>query len=138
MTISKWRRLQLLIFFTEVIKFYLLMLLLYPGELYRLLGASSLYSSLKSLNVICKCFCLAVTVPKIQGGLCSIQSTFLINKWNRTLKVGMLGLIPSHLLNSKSYKKYSWNALDMTACMKASFGRYRLIWLNVCCIQLIS
>jgi hypothetical protein len=35
------RRLQLLIFFTEVIKFYWLMLLLYPGELYRLLGASS-------------------------------------------------------------------------------------------------
>jgi hypothetical protein len=30
-----------LIFFTEVIKFYWLMLLLYPGELYRLLGASS-------------------------------------------------------------------------------------------------
>jgi hypothetical protein len=28
-------------FFTEVIKFYWLMLLLYPGELYRLLGASS-------------------------------------------------------------------------------------------------
>ena len=31
----------MLIFFTEVIKFYWLMLLLYPGELYRLLGASS-------------------------------------------------------------------------------------------------
>ena len=29
------------IFFSEVIKFYWLMLLLYPGELYRLLGASS-------------------------------------------------------------------------------------------------
>jgi hypothetical protein len=28
---------------------------------------SSLYSSFKSLNVICKWFCLAVTVPKIQG-----------------------------------------------------------------------
>ena len=28
-------------FLTEVIKFYWLMLLLYPGELYRLLGASS-------------------------------------------------------------------------------------------------
>jgi hypothetical protein len=37
----QWRRLHLLIFFTEVIKFYWLMLLLYPGELYRLLGASS-------------------------------------------------------------------------------------------------
>ena len=36
----QWR-LHLLIFFTEVIKFYWLMLLLYPGELYRLLGASS-------------------------------------------------------------------------------------------------
>ena len=36
----QWRRLHLLIFFTEVIKFYWLMLL-YPGELYRLLGASS-------------------------------------------------------------------------------------------------
>jgi hypothetical protein len=35
----QWRRLHLLIFFTEVIKFYWLMLL-YPGELYRLLGAS--------------------------------------------------------------------------------------------------
>ena len=34
------RRLHLLIFFTVVIKFYWLMLL-YPGELYRLLGASS-------------------------------------------------------------------------------------------------
>jgi hypothetical protein len=31
------RRLHLLIFFTEVIKFYWLMLLLYPGELYRTL-----------------------------------------------------------------------------------------------------
>ena len=40
----QWRRLHLLIFFTEVIKFYWLMLLLYPGELYRLLGASSLLS----------------------------------------------------------------------------------------------
>ena len=39
----QWRRLYLLIIFTEVIKFYWLMLLLYPGELYRLLGASSLY-----------------------------------------------------------------------------------------------
>jgi hypothetical protein len=28
-------------FLTEVIKLYLLMMLLYPGELYRLLGASS-------------------------------------------------------------------------------------------------
>ena len=37
----QWRRLHLLIFFTEVIKFYWLMLL-YPGELYKLLGASSL------------------------------------------------------------------------------------------------
>ena len=37
----QWRRLHL-IFFTEVIKFYWLMLLLYPGELYRLLGASSI------------------------------------------------------------------------------------------------
>ena len=36
----QWQRLHLLIFFTEVIKFYWLMLL-YPGELYRLLGASS-------------------------------------------------------------------------------------------------
>ena len=33
----------MLIFFTEVIKFYWLMLLLCPGELYRLLGASSLF-----------------------------------------------------------------------------------------------
>jgi hypothetical protein len=33
-------------FFTEVIKFYWLMLLLYPGELYRLLGASSWYESI--------------------------------------------------------------------------------------------
>jgi hypothetical protein len=39
----RWRRLHLLIFFTEVIKFYWLMLLLYPGELYWLLGASSLF-----------------------------------------------------------------------------------------------
>ena len=39
----QWRRLHLLIFFTEVIKFYWLMLLLYPGELYRLLGASSYF-----------------------------------------------------------------------------------------------
>jgi hypothetical protein len=38
----QWRRLHLLIFFTDVIKFYWLMLLLYPGELYRLLGASSI------------------------------------------------------------------------------------------------
>ena len=37
----QWRGLHLLIFFTEVIKFYWLMLLLYPGELYRFLGASS-------------------------------------------------------------------------------------------------
>ena len=37
----QWRRLHLFNFFTEVIKFYWLMLLLYPGELYRLLGASS-------------------------------------------------------------------------------------------------
>ena len=37
----QWRRLHLVIFFTEVIKFYWLMLLLYPGELYRLMGASS-------------------------------------------------------------------------------------------------
>ena len=37
----QWRRLHLLIIFTEVNKFYRLMLLLYPGELYRLLGASS-------------------------------------------------------------------------------------------------
>ena len=37
----QWWRLHLLIFFSEVIKFYWLMLLLYPGELYRLLGASS-------------------------------------------------------------------------------------------------
>ena len=37
----QWRWLHLLIFFTKFIKFYWLMLLLYPGELYRLLGASS-------------------------------------------------------------------------------------------------
>ena len=36
----QWQRLHLLIYFTEVIKFCWLMLLLYPGELYRLLGAS--------------------------------------------------------------------------------------------------
>jgi hypothetical protein len=41
----QWRRLHLLIFFTEVIKFYWLMLLLYPGELYRLLGAFVFSSS---------------------------------------------------------------------------------------------
>ena len=39
-----WRGLHLLIFFIEVIKFYWLMLL-YPGELYRLLWASSLGNS---------------------------------------------------------------------------------------------
>jgi hypothetical protein len=51
--VFQWRRLHLLIFFTEVIKFYWLMLLLYPGELYRLLGASSssfFLSSVKSLS----------------------------------------------------------------------------------------
>jgi hypothetical protein len=32
---------KLNLYFTEVIKFYWLMLLLYPGELYRILGASS-------------------------------------------------------------------------------------------------
>ena len=44
----QWRRLYLLIFFTEVIKFYWLLLLLYPGELYRLLGASSFTCNLWS------------------------------------------------------------------------------------------
>jgi hypothetical protein len=51
--------LQLLIFFTEVIKFYWLMLLLYPGELYRLLGASSLNSSIP--NSIWHHLCLIPT-----------------------------------------------------------------------------
>ena len=37
-------------FFTEVIKFYWLMLLVYPGELYRLLGTSSLFNSLIHLR----------------------------------------------------------------------------------------
>ena len=42
-------------FLTEVIKFYSLMLLLYPGELCRLLGASSFpYTVLFSLDVIYK------------------------------------------------------------------------------------
>ena len=39
---SAMTRATFVCFFTEVIKFYWLMLLLYPGELYRLLGASSL------------------------------------------------------------------------------------------------
>ena len=46
----------MLIFFTEVIKFYWLMLLLYPGELYRLLGASSsttnYFAIVQRINVI--------------------------------------------------------------------------------------
>jgi hypothetical protein len=37
-------------FFTKVIKFYWLMLLLYPGELYRLLGASSYLGLSKNKN----------------------------------------------------------------------------------------
>jgi hypothetical protein len=41
-------------FFTEVIKFYWLMLLLYPGELYRLLGASSIYLIFKLLQRLFK------------------------------------------------------------------------------------
>ena len=38
---SAMTRAYICYFLTEVIKFYWLMLLLYPGELYRLLGASS-------------------------------------------------------------------------------------------------
>ena len=41
----------MLIFFTEVIKFYWLMLLLYPGELYRLLGASSLFCAIAMQSI---------------------------------------------------------------------------------------
>jgi hypothetical protein len=46
----QWRRLHLLIFFSKVIKFYWLMLLLYPGEVNRLLGASSSYFNLLLWN----------------------------------------------------------------------------------------
>ena len=38
-------------FLTDVIKFYWLMLLLYPGELYRLLGASSFYWYLSKSDI---------------------------------------------------------------------------------------
>ena len=40
---SAMTRVTFVIFLTEVIKFYWLMLLLYPGELYRLMEASSFY-----------------------------------------------------------------------------------------------
>ena len=42
-------------FFTEVIKFYWLMLLLYPGELYRLLGASSLFFTQSIISSVLFC-----------------------------------------------------------------------------------
>ena len=49
----QWRRLHLLIFFTEVIKFYWLMLLLYPGELLPSLGVRrpSVRKHLRGRNV---------------------------------------------------------------------------------------
>jgi hypothetical protein len=40
---------------------------------------SSLYSSFKSLNVICKWFCLAVNVPNIQG--IEIGPIFNLKQW---------------------------------------------------------
>ena len=70
-----WRGLHLLIFFTEVIKFYWLMLLLYPGELYRLLGASSFFFNdfflLKS--VLCLMLPVLTTITLIQLELFSFS-----------------------------------------------------------------
>jgi hypothetical protein len=42
-------------FLTEVIKFYCLMLLLYPGELYRLLGASSFTITVYDNQILLLC-----------------------------------------------------------------------------------
>ena len=72
-------------FFTEVIKFYWQMLLLYPGELYRLLGASSLTFNTGSISRLLRIrFSAAVTLynRNYSAILATLQITSYVHSRN--------------------------------------------------------
>jgi hypothetical protein len=76
----------LLIFFTEVIKFYWLMLLLYPGELYRFLGVSSLFWTIYR--------------PKIKPKICIGKTVYMYHTYRCNAFLAHLAFRPCELLSS--------------------------------------
>ena len=80
---------------------------------------SSLYSSFKSLDVICKWFCLAVTVPKMQG--VDIGPKFNLSKRSPFSEHSLYHGSPNQAKWATSLPWFQWNR--PISVKKRSFNR---------------